>query len=430
MGPQRTPRVVLVACAAWLALSAPVPAAPAAPDDFRETALRLDAALRAKDRDAIANTVAALSATGDPRAVRILVQLGVRDTADPVRSAVREGLASQVDGDWIAALTTALRSSDSDAAAILVIEALGAIDAEGTGAALVEALESVRSPVLVTALRAARKKSDRALVPACIDVLARSEREAGQVWAETRITLQVLTGERFLVAADWRKWFDSRSTDWSPSTRRNAEEGAKTSVFRPAEGEGLAHPRIFGQEVASKRVVFVIDTSSSMEKIDPSAGGEEGSSAGTGPTRLQRAQKELVAAVQELRPEVRFNIIAYSSNVHPWVPEKLAPAKPSAKRKALEFIGSLRPDGTTSTGDALLMAMLMPDVDTVILLSDGSPTIPGSGDLEEIPPILERIFDVNRFRKVTIHTLGFTGAKVSFMKAIAHGTGGTYAAIR
>ena len=38
--------------------------------------------------------------------------------------------------------------------------------------------------------------------------------------------------------------------------------------------------------------------------------------------------------------------------------------------------------------------------------------------------------EANRFKKVTIHTLGFEGVKVSFMKALARKHGGTYSPIK
>jgi len=123
-------------------------------------------------------------------------------------------------------------------------------------------------------------------------------------------------------------------------------------------------------------------------------------------------------------------VIAYSTRVTPWVSEKLIKAKKSARRKSALFVGAMRPDETTNSGEALLMALSLPAVDTVIFLSDGSPTVPGEGKLAETQPIIDAVMEANRDKNVTIHTLGFEGAKVSFMRALADGTGGTYAEIR
>ncbi len=398
-------------------------------DDFDKFQKRLQLALDAGGPIGISDAVTALAETGDPRAVRPLVIVGGHHPEDPIRTAVAKALVSHDEPTWIAALGDQLAAAKSDTVAILTIQALATIDHPATAEPLVLALHAVRSNVVVTALRAASRKRERVLVPACIEVLAASEKDSGLVWAEARIALQTITGERFLIADDWQKWFQSRPPEWIPRASKGGEDRAKTSVYRPDEGSGSGLPRIFGQEIASKRVVFVIDTSQSMEEIDPTTG-EEGSSTGARRTRLQRAQRELIKAIEDLRPEVQFNVIAYSTQVTPWIPDKLVTAKNSFKRKAMEFVGALKPEGYTNTGEALLTAMDLPEVDTIIFLSDGSPTIPGQGSIAEIPPIIEAIVVANRTKKITIHTLGFTGSLVSFMRAIAAKTGGTYAGIR
>lgn len=411
------------------AIAAPVQLKSSA-DEFDRAKRALQGVLDQKKPDPILRGIKRLTDTGDARAVRLLTYVASKHPADPIHEAVEVALSTHSSEAWVTAIGKELRDARGDAAAILVIDALGRIESPHTTGPLVTALQAVRSPVLIAAIRACRPKNARALVPALIDVLAHSERESGHVWAETRITLQTMTGEKFLPAADWKKWFSSRPADWQPRVTRNGEKNAKTAVYRPESGgSGTALPRIFGQEVASKRVVFIIDTSQSMEAVDPSRK-EEGSTTGAGRTRLQRAQKELIAAIELLRPKVRFNVIAYSTEVRPWSSDELLKAKKSAKGKAIKFVGSLRPDGTTSSGAALLLAMDMPDVDTIIFLSDGSPTTYGTGKLAEIDPILEEIFVKNRDKNITIHTLGFIGAKVSFMRALANETGGTYAPIR
>ena len=60
----------------------------------------------------------------------------------------------------------------------------------------------------------------------------------------------------------------------------------------------------------------------------------------------------------------------------------------------------------------------------------GKPTDPGSGQVIPVEPILEEIYAANRKKNITIHTLGFEGAKESFMRALADFSGGTYAPIR
>lgn len=401
-----------------------------AAQDYETFQKRLQAAVEGGNLDAIADAALTLAATADPRAVRPLVLVGALHPGDPVRSAVLQSLSAHPEPAWIDALGVQLRAARNDAEAIVAIEALGFLDHPAAAAPLVDAFQSVRPNILVTALRAARDHKDRSIIEACIELLERSERESGLIWAETRITLQAITGERYVLADDWRKWLTTRPEDWTPAAGGSTAEQAKTSVYRPERrSEGLGLPRIFGQEVPSTRVVFVLDTSKSMEEVDPTAQ-EEGASAGAGPTRLERAKRELIQAVEALRPEVHFNLLTYNTGVTVVFEEKLVAAKASAKRKAIDHVAALKPAGHTNSAEAILTAMDIPEVDTIIFISDGSPTIPGKGTMAEIPPILESIFVANRTKKITIHTLGFSGALVSFMKAIAHGTGGTYAPVK
>jgi hypothetical protein len=358
------------------AIAAPV----AFVDGFDDAKRRLMAALDAKRRVETARAVEELAATGDPRAVRALLLVGTQDLTSPVYPAVLDGLAGQSSDPWVLELGEQLKKVRSDAGALLIVKTLGLIDSPATVPPLVEALQVPRPPILLAALRAARGKADRALVEPLIGVLERVEADASTLWAECRITLQVLTGEAFVELEDWRNWWETRGPEWKPVAARGREEKARTAVHRPA-GDGIALPKIFGNEVASKRVVFVIDCSKTKE-------------------------------------------------VTPWSEEKLAKAGKGAKRRAASFVAAMKPNATTSSGAALLQAMAFPEVDTIYFLSDGSPTDPDSGDLVPIEPILEEVFAENRKKNITIHTLGFEGAKESFMRALADFSGGTYAPIR
>jgi len=219
-----------------------------------------------------------LAESADPRAVRLLAHVADRHRTSQLHGAVATALQSQDSKEWIAALGGQLRSAKNDAEAILMIDSLGGLGIPAAEEPLLFALQTSRPNVLLAAVRAARKIETRKVVKSCIEVLERVEEDASTVWAETRITLQALTGEQFRLATDWLKWFESRSPDWQPKASRGAEKRSKTSVYRPVDDDGLGLPRLFGQEIASKRVVFVIDCSGSMDKVDRTdGGGEEGS---------------------------------------------------------------------------------------------------------------------------------------------------------
>ena len=91
--------------------------------------------------------------------------------------------------------------------------------------------------------------------------------------------------------------------------------------------------------------------------------------------------------------------------------DQLLPATATNRQRAIRFVNAWQPDGFTNTQEAVLTALKMKDVDTIVLLSDGSPTETASGTIAKVHPILEKIRTENRFRNVVIHTLGFRGAK-------------------
>lgn len=385
-------------------------------------------ALARGDHEKIAQWVESLGTLGEPDAIEAILKVGERYTDDPVRTAVENALSWTKTEHGVEFLNKELLKVRVSSRAILIIEALQRIDHPLAADPLMEVLLKSKDTTLrVSCLHALRNKPSKAVVESLIQLFKEVQQTQDTVWAETRIVLLAMTGEAFTVYEDWANWWLTHGDLWQPPPPGRPVVKHRTGIYRPGNVD-LELPQLFGQEVSSKRVVFVIDTSGSMAKVDKS-GLEEGSQGG-GPTRMQRAKRELSKVIRELRPDVKFNVIAFSREARPWQEKKLVLASPKNKRKALEFIDSWEPSSSTSTLEAMLMALDTPEVDTIILVSDGSPTIPGEGTIAEIPPILDEIRKTNRFRKIAVHTLGFPGAKVSFMRAIAKQNGGVYAHVK
>ena len=72
--------------------------------------------------------------------------------------------------------------------------------------------------------------------------------------------------------------------------------------------------------------------------------------------------------------------------------------------KAQKFSRSLEAGGETNAYGALQLAFKDPDVDTIYLLSDGTPT---AGDETIAEVIRMKVRDWNRHRKVIINCIGF-----------------------
>ncbi|MGE3163604.1 MAG: VWA domain-containing protein [Planctomycetota bacterium] len=413
----------------------PPPAEPAGPShgDCRkavsEAKSEIERALKRGELAEIAHWVESLGSLNCADALAVILRIGEGIVKDPVRSAVQSSLARTTGASAIEYLGAELAKAKSVARALLIAEALEEIDSPNTIPPLLEALDRVTDPRVRNAvLRALARKPDKAVVTKLIAFLHKIEAQQDTTWAEARIALLAVTGQAFVAHEDWVNWWEVARENWQPPPAgREGDDRPRTGIYRPGRAD-LQLPQIFGQEVASKRVVFVVDTSRSMEKVDPTSMEEGGT--GGGPTRMERAKRELSRVVGELRADVEFNIVEYNSRATLWIQDKLVTASAANKRKAIQWIASWEPSGFTATLEAMSMALEVPGVDTIILLSDGSPTIVGEGTIAPIPPILDAIRETNRFKGITIHTLGFEGSLVSFMKDMAQQNGGVFAKIK
>ena len=94
----------------------------------------------------------------------------------------------------------------------------------------------------------------------------------------------------------------------------------------------------------------------------------------------------------------------------------------------LEHVKAVSPAGWTNTYDALRTAYQY-DVDSILLFSDGAPTLPNSGGFS--PPVARQIYDLCRAHpNIPIHTIGvgnyFDKDASEFLQSVAKITGGTF----
>ncbi len=124
----------------------------------------------------------------------------------------------------------------------------------------------------------------------------------------------------------------------------------------PAAGEPFGVGKGLAGDGAPRHIVYVLDISGSMA------------------SRIDRAETELRQAINGLRPEETFNIIAFSDEARSF-DSGMAPATPSLVRKASDYLDTLRIGGYTNTEAAMILALSLPDVSEIVLLTDGVPTI-------------------------------------------------------
>ena len=248
-------------------------------------------------------------------------------------------------------------------------------------------------------------------------------------------------------AVDWRNWFHAN---------RDRDDLFEPPKRSRKSSTGLT---IFGARIVGKNITFLLDVSGSMKTTDPAPAGGSSDRPRRGRTevagqpgekeaddlplppeerfRMYRAKRELSRVIRALPQDVRFNVIAFSSDVKPWN-RGLVHADKKNKAAALEFIEGLEPEGITVTDLALEEAFTDLSLDTVYLITDGAPTHVGrTRPTRDLPPDSERIIQqihkrlvqLNFLRAVRIFSLGFRGAKEDFLEKLARDHGGTYVAI-
>jgi adenosyl cobinamide kinase/adenosyl cobinamide phosphate guanylyltransferase len=248
-------------------------------------------------------------------------------------------------------------------------------------------------------------------------------KEEGHQLTDLCDRLEKMTGLKLgRSARGWIEWWSKAKDSFEPE---------RIQLNQPLRVERDGGARYWGIEVDSLRVVFVLDISETMaasledsnDRFPP-----------PGKSRLDLARREIKSAIQALSSDAVFNIIAFNDLVIPWQ-ENGQPATPAVKKKAFEWLDQLVPVSATNIFDALEMAFEFSRggsgdkyydkvADTVLMVSDGGPTAGRTTDTEEI---LEQVAEWSRFKKITIHTIGF-GPDIDrvFLEKLARQTGGEW----
>ena len=312
------------------------------------------------------------------------------------------------------------REARRSASWVLKSEIYEALAEAGARLPLEAALEGEREPVVLAAIvpglgpRAAaaflehpcwqvREAAIRGLaaspesVPRLVEVLATGDLRLRDA---AHRALEALTGER--LPPDVRAW------------RARRESGGAAGDPSPRPGVTTA---FYDVPVASSRVCFVLDRSLSMR--------EEG--------RFEAARRELQRLLGALPDGTRVNILFFGAGVSSFA-GTLRPLDAQARRDAAAFVDRQAPDarGTDLYG-ALEKALLWvgnPDsgilreegADTIVLLSDGRPTVGRVVDEELVGRVVARRA---RPLRPVFHAVRL-GAEAPMLRSLAERTGGRY----
>jgi uncharacterized protein with von Willebrand factor type A (vWA) domain len=171
-----------------------------------------------------------------------------------------------------------------------------------------------------------------------------------------------------------------------------------------------------------ERVAILFDASGSMRKAAASGSGD----------RWAEAQQIAETWLEHLNVQ-QCVLIVFASEVRTFPQDgslaDLRGADGKAKRDWLmEQVKAVRPGGGTNTFDALRTAYRY-DVDSILLFSDGAPSVSGSGAFD--PASAQRIYELCRAHpNIPIHTMGlgnyFDQNASTFLMSLAKITNGTF----
>ena len=180
--------------------------------------------------------------------------------------------------------------------------------------------------------------------------------------------------------------------------------------------------------IKSKRIVFVIDVSGSMEtrfKLNQT----------TAISRLGFVISEVKKVLnKQMNEKNYFTIITFNDNIE-YFNKDLVKATPENIKSALNFLEKLEPKGGTNIYDSLKSAMNLKDIETIYFLTDGMPT---SGAKTDIESIIENLKTLNKNKNIRINSTAFLIGKykgdnekksISLMKRIAKVSNGIFRAI-
>lgn len=201
-------------------------------------------------------------------------------------------------------------------------------------------------------------------------------------------------------AQAWRDWLANRRDAAGRFLPPDDDPAVATAASAATDGSQAAYYDI---PIHADRVVFVLDTSGSME----------------GP-RLQAAKRELESAIFRLPAETAFTVVFFNSDVGSWQ-RTLVPASDENKRAAALFVARLPADGGTATSDALQAAFQF-DAEAIFLLTDG---MPSAGRIVEPAGIIQLVTQLNQGRAVTVNAISIMGA-AGFLENLARANHGEF----
>lgn len=278
-------------------------------------------------------------------------------------------------------------------------------------------VEMLQHPIWSTRLQALAALEASRRPEAVGAIVARLGQEDGLMRTRFADALWRLTGQPYgKNARAWQGWWEREGGQFEPITaaelqqrQREEEERRLRQVTRTS--------RFFGIRIESKRVIFIIDVSGSMNELTKGHYvGEKGD------PRIEVAKRELIKAIESLEEGTLFNILPFSGGVSYWIDGDIAESDGASREDAIEFVQRLGAGGGTNLYGALKVAFADPDVDSIYVLSDGEPSV---GDVIDPATIRNHVSLWNENRGVVVHCIA-VGGSLQVLEWLAQDSGGSY----
>ncbi len=366
---------------------------------------QLQFAIKKEDYATVTTVLGQLGASGDEKAATVIIgALGTLPLGEGMEAAIEalielgpENVASTFEK-----LLKKKQLDDTVGAVIVTVASKFKDDKSETW--LLDCLERGSNFVTRNAVPAVVERKSKNAIPVLIDRLEKVGFSPSTESYQLRDALVALTANDFEGIEDWRQWWEVNQASIDPKNL-DKDSGGTTGVARKLPG-GYRLPEFFGVEILSNRVMFVVDTSGSMQLWDKDKNGGDGGD-WRKRRRMVRVQEQLKKVISDLPDTAFFNIIAFSDSVKRFQ-NQTVPANKSWKKKGLAFVEGMQPNGATFTDDALVAAFEEHELDTIVLLSDGAPSRQGQKSRDLMAKILEQVHKANLLAKATLHSFGFT----------------------
>jgi hypothetical protein len=407
------PRALLAALALAAAL-----ATAALAGAYEDAAQAFERAMKGGDYRAQTDAVARLLETGDPRAVDLVIDRALTAEDQFVYERALEMLREKTDAAGKERVARAAQKHAKVDVRVALVRLCGSLETPAAVEAIVGALSDKDWMVQAAGIKAAREKRAVETIPPLVALTALAD---GRVKRDAVDALVDLTGADYGGdGAKWRAWWESARDGFTPKPPPRRSDGGDEEAKPAASVDVGTAVRDGFYEIRSKRTLFIVDLSASME-----ARTEKGS-------RLDVTKKELARAIENLGDDMLFNIVVFGDKAQLWK-TKMVPASSGNRSAAKRLVQGSKADGMTATYDALKLAFSLTDVDTIWLLSDGFPT---KGAVTSEALIQSDVRKWNRGKGIAIHTIAFVAGTLkgenedkerakTFMRELAAENGGS-----